>query len=104
MEGISMGEGARVDVPELTGIGDAVLDVAGRLDRVATGIETWEYAAQHAVDGAAMCYSEMSYAAMRWQGTLTQLAAEVREFGSELRRTAEDYRAADAAAADRLLR
>ena len=99
-----MAEGAWVDGPELTGIGGSVLDVAGRLERAASGMETWAYAAQHAVEEAVTCSSELTYAAGSWRATLETLAGEVREFGGDLRKAAEDYHGADAAAAERLRR
>jgi hypothetical protein len=94
-----MAEGAGVDVPELTAIGGSVLEVAGRLERVAAGMRNWAYAAEDAVGGAATCHTATPGAAGRWRGILEHLAAEVRELGAELRRTAESHR--DAGPADR---
>jgi hypothetical protein len=97
-----MSDGVGVDGPAVAGIGEAVLDAAGRLERLAAGIGAWEYQAQDAVDGAAMCYSTMPYAAGMWQSTLTRLAGEVRAFGGELREAAAGYQQSDRAAAERV--
>jgi hypothetical protein len=91
-----------IDVPELITIGEAVAEVAGRLDRVAGGIANWESAANGAVDGSVTCAGALADAAMHWTGTLAALAAEIRDYGVELHRSAVDYRAADELAARQL--
>jgi uncharacterized protein YukE len=88
-----------MDFPEVSRMAGAVSDVAGRLEGIAAGIRTWEYACQDAVDGASMCYSSTSLVAGQWVFTLGRLADEVRGLGDDLRRAATDYRDADAAAA-----
>ena len=39
-----MDEITSIDVPEVYRMGDAVLDAAGRLDRLSSGVESWAYA------------------------------------------------------------
>jgi hypothetical protein len=91
-----------IDASEVDRIGDAVLDVAGRIERIAGGMRDWQYAAHDAVDGAEMCYSATSYAAGAWLHTLEDMADAVREFGGGLRRVAADYRQSDSGAAARV--
>ena len=81
---------------------DATLDAAGRLERLAARVPTWEYAAQGAVGGSVTCETAAAEAARHWEFTLGKLAGEVRLFGSDLRQAATDYRATDAGAAARL--
>ena len=88
-----------IDVPELMTIGEAVTEVAGRLDRVTGGIAHWEFAANGAVDGSVTCAGALADAALHWTDTLAALVAEIRDCGAELHRSAVDYRAADELAA-----
>jgi hypothetical protein len=88
-----------IDASEVDRIGDAVLDAAGRLERIAGGMSDWQYTARYAVDGAEMCYSATPYAAGAWQATLGELAESVRKFGSGLRQAAADYRRSDSGVA-----
>ena len=91
-----------LDIPELTRMGDAVVDTADRLGRVAAGVPNWADTARAALDGSQICAFAAATAARGWQAPLTQLAGEVRDFGDGLRRSAEDYQASDEAAAARV--
>jgi hypothetical protein len=93
-----VGELTSIDVSEVYRIGDATRDVAGRLERLAAGIETWEYAAKGAIDGAVTCETGAAEAARHWETTLERLGQEVRGFADEMRQAATDYRETDAAA------
>jgi hypothetical protein len=93
-----VGEVTSIDVSEVYRIADATQDVAGRLDRLVAGIETWEYAAQGAIGDAVTCETGAADAARHWETTLKRLGAEVRGFAGEMRRAATDYRETDAAA------
>jgi hypothetical protein len=95
-------ETTSIEVPELITIGAAVTGVAGRLDRAAAAIAGWESAADDAVAGSATCAGALANAAMHWRRTLTALAAEIRDCGADLHRSAVDYQAADELAARRL--
>jgi hypothetical protein len=97
-----VGDITSIDVPEVDRIGDAVLAVAGRLERVAAAVDGWEHAADDAVEGAEMCYSAAAYAAGSWRYTLADLAASVRQFGEQVHRAAAGYRQADASASGRV--
>lgn len=97
-----MGEITSIDVPELTRIGDGVLDVAGRLGRLAGGIETWEHTADEAVDGSQVCRWALPATSLSWRYTLEKLAGDLRSYGDDLRQAAAGYRAADVAAQERV--
>ncbi|MET0423079.1 MAG: hypothetical protein ABW046_04355 [Actinoplanes sp.] len=90
-----------LDLPELTRMGDAVVETADELGRAVAGIPGWADTARDAVAGSLVC-AAAGEAARGWQVTLTLLVGEVRDFGDGLQRAAEDYRAADVAAAARL--
>jgi uncharacterized protein YukE len=97
-----MDEVTQIDPPELTRIADAVADVAAGLERTADEMLSLESAARGAVEGATMCQASMPAAARGWDGSLTTLAGQVREFGAGLRQSAADYREADTLAAARV--
>jgi hypothetical protein len=90
-----------LDIPELTRMGDAVVDTADELGRAVAGIPGWADIARGAVAGSVACVAA-GETARDWQVTLTLMVGEVRDFGDGLQRAAEDYRAADVAAAARL--
>jgi hypothetical protein len=97
-----VGEFTRVDAAEIHRIGDAVQDVAGRVDRLGASIRPWAYAVQGAVDGSVTCADSAPVTAGFWQAALEQMADEVRKHAADLRKTADDYRATDAWAAHHL--
>jgi hypothetical protein len=91
-----------IDVPEVYRMSDAVLDAAGRLERLAAGVESWQYAGKSAVAGSVTCDPATVEAAYHWEFTLGKLAEQVRLYGADLRQAATDYREADADAARRV--
>jgi hypothetical protein len=95
-------EVTRIDVPELIRIGDAATEVGTSLAEAAGEIEGWAFAAREAAPGASMCFPAMSNAATGWQATLASLAGQIQDFGRGLHRSADDYRRADAGAAQRV--
>lgn len=97
-----MADFTRVDAPQVYRAGDAVLDVAGHLDRLGAGIRPWEAALEGAVTGSLVCDTAVGTTAGHWRGALEQLADEVRRHATDLRRTADDYQATDAQAAAHL--
>jgi hypothetical protein len=96
--GVGVDEITSIDVPEVHRMSDATLDVAGLLERLAAGVETWEYAGRNAVAGSETCDPRSVLLAYRWQRTLRNLAEQVRLHGADLRQAATDYREADIAA------
>ncbi|GIE92997.1 hypothetical protein [Paractinoplanes rishiriensis] len=94
-----MAEITSIDVPEVFRMSDAVLDAAGRLDRLSARVEARRYAEKHVLPGSVTCDPGTVEAAASWQVTLARLAEEVRAFGTELRTAATAYREADEFAA-----
>jgi hypothetical protein len=90
-----MGEISSIDVPAVSAIGDAVLDVAGRLDRLAAGVDDLTHLADEAVPGSVTCDWAMPAVARSWSYTLGRLAGDLREHGEDIRRSAADYHRAD---------
>ncbi|HEX5200228.1 hypothetical protein ACFQS1_37385 [Paractinoplanes rhizophilus] len=90
-----MGEFTGVDVPRLTAMGDAVREVAGRLDRLGAGLEAATHQADGAIEGSRTCEWGLPDVTRNWHGNLERLAADVREFAEELHRTAADYKRSD---------
>jgi hypothetical protein len=84
-----------IDVPGLTGVGNAVAGVAARMTGTARDIEGWAYQGRHAFEGSVVCSSGMSSAASTWAREIQEMAGEVRRFGEDLKRTAADYQAYD---------
>ena len=97
-----MGEITGVDAPQVSAIGDAVLDVAGRLERLAHGTGEGAWRARSAVAGSQLSEFGAADTALSWQEALQGLAEQVRAFGTDLRQAAADYQESDAAAAGRL--
>jgi hypothetical protein len=92
-------ETTSIDVPEVFRMSDAVLDAAGRLDRLAARVEAGRYAGRQVLPGSVTCQPGTVETAAHWQVTLGRLAEEVRTFGAELRTAATEYREADEFAA-----
>lgn len=97
-----MGEITSVDVPEVFAIGDAVLDAAGRLERLSAGVGDGARLAEPAVEGSQLSLHGVVETSLTWQTTLEGFAEQVRGLGADLRKAASDYRAADGAAAGRV--
>jgi hypothetical protein len=97
-----MGEITSIDVPRLTAMGDAVQEVAGRLDRLAAGVDGLTHQAEGAIQGSVTCEWAMPAVSMNWQYNLEHLASDVREFAGHLRQAAADYHEADVEAEARL--
>jgi hypothetical protein len=96
-----MGAMVRIDQPQVSKIGNAVLDVAGRLERIAGEVDRCGTISDSAVEGSAALVAAERYAS-GWQRTLTDLAEQVRGFGGDLHRAAGDYHETDAEAAAEL--
>ena len=84
-----------IDIPGLTGVGNAVAGVAARMEHTARDIEGWSYQGRHAFEGSMVCSSTMGSAADAWAREIREMAGEVRRFGEDLKRTAADYQAYD---------
>jgi hypothetical protein len=97
-----MDEVTQIDSAELTRISAAVLGVAAGLAEAADEMMTLHDAVRGAVEGSAMVQDSMPEAAGCWTGSLNALARQVRDFGTDLGRSAADYREADALAAARV--
>jgi hypothetical protein len=97
-----MDEVTYVDVPEVTKAAEAVAATAGRMHRLATGIEQWAYQAHGAFPETRMCRSALSSSAYSWKNSIDKLADEVKKYAGELQRAAKDYQDSDADAARRL--
>ncbi|MCU7725162.1 hypothetical protein ODJ79_15650 [Actinoplanes sp. KI2] len=96
-----MGAMVRIDQPEVSKIGNAVLDVAGRLERVSGEVDRCGSITDSAVEGSAALGATGNYA-IGWRETLTDLAGQVRAFAGDLHKAAGDYHETDAEAAARL--
>jgi len=96
-----MGAMVRIDQPQVSKIGKAVLDVAGRLERIAGEVERCGLTSASAVEGSAALNAACGYA-VDWRQTLTDLAGQVRGFGDDLHKAAGDYHQTDAEAAAEL--
>jgi hypothetical protein len=96
-----MGEVVRIDQPQVSKIGNAVFDVAGRLERIAGEVDRCGSITNSAVDGSVALGSTGNYG-VRWRNILTDLAGQVRGFGDDLHKAAGDYHRTDAEAADGL--
>ncbi|MFI5892512.1 hypothetical protein ACIA5D_20630 [Actinoplanes sp. NPDC051513] len=90
-----MGEIIGIDVPRLTAMGDAVQEVAGRLDRLGAGVEGMTHLADGAIEGSRTSEWAMPAVSRNWQYNLEHLAGDVREFAGNLRRAAADYQRSD---------
>jgi hypothetical protein len=93
-----MGAQVRIDEPQVSKIGNAVADVAGRLERIAGEVDRCGASSASAVDGSAALAAADGYG-VSWRQILTDLAGQVRGFGDELHRAAGDYHRTDAGAA-----
>jgi hypothetical protein len=93
-----MGELVRIDQPEVSKIGNAVFDVAGRLQRIAGEVDRCGAGSVSAVEGSAALGAAFDYA-IGWRQTLTDLAGQVHGFGDDLHKAAGDYHRTDAEAA-----
>jgi hypothetical protein len=91
----------RMDQPQVSKIGNAVLDVAGRLERIAGEVDRCGATSASAVDGSAALVAADGYGGS-WRRHLTDLADQVRGFGGDLHRAAGDYHRTDADAAAEL--
>jgi hypothetical protein len=96
-----MGAMVRIDEPQVSKIGNAVFDVAGRLEQIAGEVDRCGASSASAVEGSAALVAANGYGS-GWQRTLTDLAGQVRGFGSDLHRAAGDYQQTDAEAAAEL--
>ena len=96
-----MGEMVRIDEPEVSQIGNAVFDVAGRLERIAGEAERCGTSSVSAVEGSAALGAAYGFGA-DWRRTLIDLAGQVHAFGDDLHKAAGDYRQTDAEAAREL--
>jgi hypothetical protein len=96
-----MGALVRIDEPQVSKIGNAVFDVAGRLEQIAGEVDRCGASSASAVEGSAALVAADGYG-NGWQQTLTDLAGQVRGFGSDLHRAAGDYQQTDAEAAAEL--
>ncbi|WP_433366561.1 type VII secretion target [Actinoplanes sp. CA-142083] len=90
-----MGEITSVDAPRLAAMGDAVQEVAGRLDRLGAGVEGMTHQTVGAIEGSRTSEWAMPDVARNWHGNLERLAADVREFAGNLHQTAADYQGSD---------
>lgn len=97
-----MSDVTQIYPPELTKVGAGVEGVAARLDRFATEVDGWSYRSQDAVRGSRMCNSGLSSTAWQWSAILATMAAEIRDLGGSMRKTAADFETADAVAQERL--
>ena len=93
-----MGAMVRIDEPQVSKIGNAVFDVAGRLERIAGEVERCGAGSASAVEGSAALTATDGFGGS-WRQTLTDLAAQVRGFGDDLHKAAGDYHQTDAEAA-----
>ena len=100
--GVGTLPGTEIDVPGLTKVGDAVAGVAARMAGTSRSVEGWIYQGKQAFEGSTVCSSTMGYAADMWSREIAEMAAEVRTFGDDLKRTAADYRAYDELTAQQL--
>ena len=91
----------RIDEPQVSKIGNAVSDVAGRLERIAGEVDRCGASSASAVEGSAALAAADGYAG-GWRRTLTDLAGQVRGFGDDLHKAAGDYHETDAEAAAEL--
>lgn len=98
-----MGAMVRIDQPQVSKIGKAVLDVAGRLEGIAGEVDRCGASSASAIEGSAALAAVDSYGSS-WRRTLTDLAAQVRGFGDDLHKAAGDYHETDAEAAAALER
>ena len=96
-----MGAMVRIDEPQVSKIGNAVFDVAGRLEQIAGEVDRCGASSASAVEGSAALVAAHGYGGS-WQRVLTDLAGQVRGFGSDLHRAAGDYQQTDAKAAAEL--
>jgi hypothetical protein len=96
-----MGAMVRIDQPQVSKIGNAVSDVAGRLERIAGEVDRCGAGSASAVAGSAALAATDGYAGS-WRQTLTDLAGQLRGFGDDLHRAAGDYHQTDADAAAEL--
>jgi hypothetical protein len=96
-----MGAMVRIDQPQVSKIGKAVLDVAGRLERIAGEVDRCGASSASAVEGSAALAATDGYGGS-WRRNLTDLAGQVRGFGDDLHRAAGDYHQTDAEAAAEL--
>jgi hypothetical protein len=85
----------RVESGEVYRISDAVLDTAGRLERMADGIWSWNNSAEGAIEGSPVCNPLSSEVAAFWRRALEGVAEEVRGYGTEIRDAAASYQATD---------
>ena len=92
-----MGGMVRIDEPEVSQIGNAVFDVAGRGERIATRADRCGTISDSAVESSSALVAATGYAGS-WRNTLTDLAGQVRGFGGDLHRAAGDYHETDAEA------
>ena len=96
-----MGGMVRIDESQVSRIGNAVFDVAGRLEQIAGEVDRCGTTTDSAVQGSAALAATGNYA-IGWRNVLTDLAGQVRGFGSDLHRAAGDYQETDAEAAAEL--
>jgi hypothetical protein len=90
-----VGDIMRVESGEVYRISDAVLDTAGRIDRMADGIWSWAHLAADAIEGSPVCNPLASEVSAFWREALEGLAGEVRGFGTDIRDAAASYEATD---------
>lgn len=91
----------RIDKAQVSKIGNAVSDVAVRLERIAGEVDRCGALSASAVEGSAALAATDGYGGS-WRRTLTDLAGQVRGFGDELHQAAGDYHRTDAEAAAEL--
>jgi len=93
-----MGEMVRIDEAEISKIGNAVYDVAGRLQRIAGEVDRCGASSVSAVERSAALSTAFDFA-IGWRETLADLAGQVHAFGDGLHKSAGDYHQTDADAA-----
>jgi hypothetical protein len=98
---VLMGAVVRIDQTEVSRIGNAVFDSAGRLERIAGEVDRCGADSYPAVEGSAALGATANYA-IGWRDTLTDLAGQVHVFGDDLHKAAGDYHQTDAEAAAEL--
>ena len=91
-----------IDIPAVVAVGAAVERIASGMDDASAEIEGWAYQGQRAVRESGLCRGTMISAAHDWAGEIRELAASVRQYGADLRTTAESYAAYDRMSAQEL--
>lgn len=91
-----------IDVPAVVAVGAKVGAVADGMEDTAAGMEGWSYQGQDAVAGSYLCAGDLSGAAHFWAREIRELAASVRQYGTDLATTAQAYAAYDRMSADEL--